>query len=58
VLVHPFWRLDDASIRQGPLGATVASVGADALYFVDTFDIARRPVKAIQFARDRAPDLV
>jgi hypothetical protein len=57
VLVHPFWRLDRASVSTGPLAATAAAATADAVFFVDTFDIGRRPVKALQFALDRNIDL-
>ncbi|RVA09375.1 helicase [Mesorhizobium sp. M7A.F.Ca.US.002.01.1.1] len=55
VLVHPFWRLDADSVATGPLAETVRSVGADEVWFVDTFDVARRPVKAIEQARLRSP---
>jgi hypothetical protein len=59
VLVHPFWRLDEGAVASGPLAETVEALAADAnaVYFVDTFDVARRPVKAIQNARDRAPQI-
>jgi Lhr-like helicase len=57
VLVHPFWRLDDNSISQGPLADTIRSLHADQVWFVDTFDVARRPVKAIERARLRSPGL-
>ena len=56
VLVHPFWRLDQVSLSSGPLAETARSVGADNVWFVDTFDIARRPVKAIEQARLRGPN--
>ncbi len=55
VLVHPFWRLDERSVSSGPLADTVRSVEADDVWFVDTFDVARRPVKAIERARLRTP---
>ncbi|WP_292448097.1 DEAD/DEAH box helicase [Mesorhizobium sp.] len=60
VIVHPFWRLDHASVTQGPLADTVRSVRSRAqhVYFVDTFDVARRPVKAIEQARLRTPDKI
>ncbi|WP_249164354.1 DEAD/DEAH box helicase [Bradyrhizobium jicamae] len=58
VLVHPFWRLDDVSIATGPLRDTINAVPADNVFFVDTFDVARRPVKAIEHARNRTPDLL
>ncbi|RXH06718.1 hypothetical protein [Bradyrhizobium vignae] len=57
VLVHPFWRLDSTSIAKSPLSETINAVPADNVYFVDTFDVARRPVKAIEHARNRTPDL-
>lgn len=56
VLVHPFWRLDEASVSSGPLAATLRSVRANQVCFVDTFDVVRRPVKAIERARLRAPE--
>jgi Lhr-like helicase len=55
VLVHPFWRLDAPSIARGPLAETAAAAEADTVSFIDAFDIARRPVKALQFARERNP---
>jgi Lhr-like helicase len=56
VLVHPFWRLDRSSISRGPLAETAKAANSDAVYFIDAFDIVRRPVKALQFARDRPLD--
>ncbi len=55
VLVHPFWRLDASSVSAGPLEATVRSIDADQVWFADVFDVARRPVKAIERARQRSP---
>jgi hypothetical protein len=55
ILVHPFWRLDESSLASGPLADTKRAVHADQIHFVDTFDVARRPVKAIEHARTRAP---
>jgi hypothetical protein len=57
VVIHPFWRLDRASLGGGPLGATIAAIPTAEVHFIDTFDIARRPVMAMDFARDRSPDL-
>ncbi len=57
VLVHPFWRLDPASLTSGPLRDTINLAPADNVYFVDTFDVARRPVKAIEHARNRTPEV-
>lgn len=57
VMVHPFWRLDEAFLGKGPLGATRDAVPRGRVYFVDTFDVARRPVKALEYAELRNPDL-
>jgi hypothetical protein len=56
VVVHPFWRLDEASLASGPLADTVRTVPADTVWFLDSFDVARRPVKALQNARNRLPN--
>ncbi len=53
VMVHPFWRLDETAVAAGPLSATVRSIETDQVWFADTFDVARRPVKAIERARLR-----
>lgn len=53
VMVHPFWRLDGRSLATGGLGDALREVGGMEVYFVDTFDATRRPVKAIEFARAR-----
>ena len=57
ILVHPFWRLDREALSSGPLAETMAAINAQAVYFVDTFDVVRRPVKAIEYARNRTPGL-
>ncbi|WP_084518701.1 DEAD/DEAH box helicase [Bradyrhizobium sp. th.b2] len=57
VVVHPFWRLDESATATHPLRETVHSIRADQVFFVDTFDIARRPVKAIEQARLRMPQM-
>jgi hypothetical protein len=56
IVVHPFWRLDDASLTTGALSETMASLSADRIFFVDTFEVARRPVRALEYARDRVPN--
>jgi Lhr-like helicase len=53
LIVHPFWRLDSPSLQQGSLGETFRLMRADAIYFVDTFEVARRPVRALDHARNR-----
>jgi hypothetical protein len=57
VMVHPFWRLDESALATGPLAETVAAAPAREVYFVDTFDVARRPVKALEYARTRKSQL-
>ncbi len=53
IVVHPFWRLDEASVASSPLSDTVAAVPADDVRFLDSFDVARRPVRALENARTR-----
>ncbi|KPH05039.1 DEAD/DEAH box helicase [Rhizobium acidisoli] len=53
VIVHPFWRLDDASTNAGLLGEALSHFGTGNVHFVDTFEAARRPVKATEFAKLR-----
>jgi hypothetical protein len=55
LIVHPFWRLDNLSLQIGSLAETVRSIGADEIFFVDTFEVARRPVRALDHARNRQP---
>lgn len=56
VLVHPFWRLDEEARRSGALAETIASLRGSEVYFLDTFEVARRPVKALENARNRPAD--
>lgn len=53
VMVHPFWRVDDAAGSQGALASVRKEVGARELHYVDTFDASRRPVSALETARSR-----
>jgi hypothetical protein len=53
VVVHPFWRLDAPSLASGPLADTRREIAADHVWFLDSFDVARRPVKAMDNARNR-----
>ncbi|SEE27416.1 Helicase conserved C-terminal domain-containing protein [Rhizobiales bacterium GAS191] len=57
VMVHPFWRLDETALAAGPLAETAAAARGRHVYFVDTFDAARRPVRALDYARTRNPEL-
>lgn len=54
-IVHPFWRLDDESTTNGLLGEALDTTNGERLCFIDTFEAARRPVKAVEFAKAR-PD--
>ncbi|KQS76377.1 hypothetical protein ASG58_11140 [Rhizobium sp. Leaf383] len=56
VIVHPFWRLDEMSSKSGLLGEALSRLEAGSTYFVDTFEAARRPVKATEFAKLRPPE--
>ena len=53
IMVHPFWRLDEASLATGALKETIVALGTRPVYFLDTFEAARRPVKALEFAKVR-----
>lgn len=53
LMVHPFWRLDEASLGEGRLADVLRELQGTAIYFIDSFDAARRPVKAVEFAKIR-----
>jgi len=55
LIVHPFWRLDTLSLQRGSMAETIRSIDADEIFFVDTFEVARRPVRALDLARNRQP---
>lgn len=55
IMVHSFWRLDEMALTAGPLADTLAAVPGKRAHFVDTFDVARRPVKALENAQTRDP---
>ena len=53
VVVHPLWRMDD--------GAPARLLGTDVLpgdKCVDTFELERRPLKALEVAQERIPSRV
>jgi Lhr-like helicase len=50
VVVHPLWRLD----ANAPLRFLGSSVGPSTR-FVDTFDLERRPLRALELAQERSP---
>jgi hypothetical protein len=56
VVVHPFWRLDAAARASTILSQTIADTRVRDVYFIDTFEIARRPVRAVENARNRPRD--
>ncbi|MGG5890715.1 DEAD/DEAH box helicase [Falsiroseomonas sp. HC035] len=56
LLVHPFWRLQDDSLGS-ELRSTVAGLGGGPVYLLDTFEAARRPVRALETARERPENM-
>jgi hypothetical protein len=54
VVVHPFWRTDVRTAE--PFASVYREAGGKEVYFVDSFDAARRPVSALDFARQRPSD--
>lgn len=56
VMVHPFWKLDAVSRNTGKLGETLNAVDATEVFLVDSFDAARRPLRALEIARMRESD--
>lgn len=57
VMVHPFWRLSTAATAVGLIRKTIDAIDCPVVHFLDTFDAVRRPVKALENARNRPPDL-
>lgn len=53
VLVHPFWSLVGAA---GKAPEFADGLGPARVFFVDTFEAARRPIRALEAARDRPTD--
>ena len=58
IFVHPFWRLSPLNLTKEPFISAIRATGAppESVYFVDTFDAARRPVSALDHARTRPLD--
>ena len=52
-MVHPFWRLDETEGAKGALWSVRREVAGAELHYVDTFDASRRPVSALETARNR-----
>lgn len=57
LIVHPFWRLDAEGSDAEPLRSAIADAGNPDIAFVDTFDAIRRPVRALDDARNRPLDV-
>jgi hypothetical protein len=56
LFVHPFWSLRFAGPASKVLERTVTELGGEAVFFVDTFEAARRPVLALDAAKARPAD--
>jgi Lhr-like helicase len=55
VLVHPLWKTDSSSLSTSPLNTVRTPEGTCPL-FIDTFFASRRPVLALENARNRPSD--
>ena len=53
LIVHPFWRVDDAVMSREPFRSARRDAGSSAFFFVDMFDASRRPVSALEVSRNR-----
>ena len=53
VLVHPFWLTEQAALRDEPFKSALRDTDGKPTYYVNTFDAGRRPVSALDVARDR-----
>lgn len=56
LMVHPFWRVDAAMRGAEPFKSVLAQVGGGQLFYVDVFDASRKPVSALETARNREVD--
>jgi len=56
VVVHPFWRTDVDVRTVEPFASVYREAGGKDVYFVDSFDAARRPVSTLDLARERPGD--
>jgi hypothetical protein len=52
-MVHPFWRVGNGTLGTEPFKSAFAQSGGAELFFVDVFDASRRPVSALETARNR-----
>ncbi len=53
ILVHPFWDLSGAHSGANAAADAAADLGPGLTFFVDTFEAVRRPIRALDAARDR-----
>ena len=58
IFVHPFWRLSRTTLAAEPFSSAIAATetSLSSVFFVDTFDAARRPVTALDHAKVRPLD--
>ncbi len=58
IIVHPFWRLSRSTLASEPFSSAIAATNAplDRVFYIDAFDAARRPVKALDIAKLRPLD--
>jgi Lhr-like helicase len=55
-MVHPFWRMDADALSTTSFRSVIRDAGGNPVHFVDTFDAGRRPVSALEIARQRPGD--
>jgi Lhr-like helicase len=53
VLVHPFWLTNQAALNSEPLSSVLRDTNGAPAYCVNTFDAGRRPLSALDLARER-----
>jgi hypothetical protein len=53
VLVHPFWLTNPAALNSEPFKSVLRDTNGALTYYVNTFDAGRRPVSALDLARER-----
>ena len=53
VLVHPLWLTNPAALNSEPFKSVLRDTNGALTYYVNTFDAGRRPVSALDLARER-----
>jgi Helicase conserved C-terminal domain len=56
VVVHPFWSINPQSMLAEPFSSVLERNASTPMYFVDAFDVVRRPIHALDVARARPVD--